>query len=180
DCTMCVQVCPTGIDIRNGLQYQCIGCAACVDACDDIMDKMGYARGLISYTTENKLAGGSWTWKRPKLIGYGAAMLVMATLFVIVLANRQQVSVEVMRDRASLFQQLSDGRIENAYQLRIINRDGMDHEFVVEVADLPGATLVPDRLVAVASGEIADLLLRVQISPENLQQANQNVMFRIV
>jgi cytochrome c oxidase accessory protein FixG len=179
DCTLCVQVCPTGIDIRNGLQYQCIGCAACIDACNDIMGKMGYAPGLISYTTENKLAGGLWTWKRPKLIGYGVAMLVMSALFVVVLFNRAPVSLEVMRDRASLYQQLPDGRIENVYQLRMINRDTQDHEFVVSLHDLPGASWLPDRPVAVSAGEIRDLLLRVQMAPEQLQQANQTVIFRI-
>ncbi len=179
DCTMCVQVCPTGIDIRDGLQYQCIGCAACIDACDDIMDKMGYARGLISYTTENKQAGGSWTWKRPKLIGYGAAMLIMCVLFVVVLTGRELVSVELMRDRASLYQELADGRIENVYQLRIINRDSQDHQFVVSLPDLPAAALVPDRPVTVQTGEIRDLLLRVQVAPTDLQQANQRVLFRV-
>lgn len=179
DCTLCVQVCPTGIDIRDGLQYQCIGCAACIDACDDIMGKMGYAPGLIAYTTENKLAGGQWTWKRPKLIGYGLAMLVMTVLFVVVLWNRAPVSLEVMRDRASLYQQLPDGRIENVYQLRIINRDNQAHEFVVSVHDLPGATLVPDRPVPVSAGEIRDLVLRVHIAADALSQANQTLSFRI-
>lgn len=179
DCTMCVQVCPTGIDIRNGLQYQCIGCAACIDACDDIMNKMGYEPGLISYTTENKLAGGSWTWKRPKLIGYGVAMLAMTLLFVVVLWNRVPLTLEVIRDRASLFQQLADGRVENVYQLRIINMDDDSHEFEVSVAGLSNATLVPDRPVRVEAGEVHDLLLRVQADTGSLQNFSSDIVFSV-
>ena len=179
DCTMCVQVCPTGIDIRNGLQYQCIGCAACVDACDDIMDKMGYARGLISYTTENKLAGGSWTWKRPKLIAYGVAMLAMSLLFVLVLWNRVPMSIEVIRDRGALFQELSDGRIENIFRLRIINMDNQAHEFDIAINGLQGASILPDQPVTVGSGEIHDLLLRVQIDPAQLNNFNQTFNFNV-
>jgi len=179
DCTMCVQVCPTGIDIRNGLQYQCIGCAACVDACDDIMDKMGYARGLVSYTTENKLAGGKWTWKRPKLIAYAMAMLVMCVLFVVVLWNRVPLSVEVIRDRGAMFQQLADGRIENVFRVRIINMDNQAHDFAVQISGLPTATLLPDQAVNVGSGEIHDLLLRVQIDASQLQSINQAFVVRV-
>ncbi|MDO9522051.1 MAG: cytochrome c oxidase accessory protein CcoG [Pseudohongiella sp.] len=179
DCTMCVQVCPTGIDIRDGLQFQCIGCAACIDACDGIMDKMGYQRGLISYTTENKLAGGSWTWKRPKLIGYGVAMLVMCVLFVVVLWNRVPLTLEVMRDRASLYQQLSDGRIENVYRLRIINMDAQDREFGISLEGLSDFSMIPDQTVVVGTGEVRDLLLRVQADPASLQSFNQDIVFVI-
>jgi cytochrome c oxidase accessory protein FixG len=179
DCTLCVQVCPTGIDIRNGLQYQCIGCAACVDACDDIMDKMGYARGLVSYTTENTLAGGKWTWKRPKLIAYAMAMLVMCVLFVVVLWNRVPLSVEVIRDRGALFQQLADGRIENVFRLRIINMDNQAHDFSVHITGLPAATLLPDQAVNVGSGDIHDLLLRVQIDAAQLHSINQAFTVRV-
>ena len=179
DCTLCVQVCPTGIDIRNGLQYQCIGCAACIDACDDIMGKMGYPTGLISYTTQNKLAGGSWTWKRPKLIGYGAAMLVMSVLFIVVLWNRVPVTLDVMRDRASLFQQLPDGRIENVYQLRIINMDSQNHEFTISVTGLADATIVPQQPVLAESGEVRDLVLRVQAPADSLSGFSHDIIFTI-
>jgi cytochrome c oxidase accessory protein FixG len=177
---MCVQVCPTGIDIRNGLQYQCIGCAACVDACDDIMEKMGYARGLVAYTTESKLAGGTWTWKRPKLLGYGVAMLIMSLLFAVVLWNRVPLSVEVIRDRGSLYQQLSDGSIQNVYRLRIINMDNQPHDFVVELDGLTGARVLPaERTVNVSAGAIHDVLLRVLVDPAQLLSMNQSFTFRV-
>lgn len=109
DCTLCVQVCPTGIDIRDGLQYECIGCAHCIDACDSIMEKMNYPKGLISYTTEHKLAGGTWTWRRPKLIGYGMVLLILCLLFSSILFIRTPVRLDVLRDRGQLYQEVPGG-----------------------------------------------------------------------
>ncbi|SDM51534.1 cytochrome c oxidase accessory protein FixG [Stutzerimonas balearica DSM 6083] len=99
DCTLCVQVCPTGIDIRDGLQLECIGCAACIDACDEVMDKLGYARGLVRYGSERELAGGRTRWLRPRLLGYVAALAVMIGAFAWALADRPLVSLDVTRDR---------------------------------------------------------------------------------
>ena len=180
DCTMCVQVCPTGIDIRDGLQYQCIGCAACIDACDDIMQKMQYPTGLISYTTLNKLDGGTWTWKRPKLIGYGVALLAMTLLFTVTIVLRVPLNTEVIRDRGVLFQELADGRIENVYTLRIINMDKQPHDFRVSVSGLDNIVIAPVNQVSVAAGEIRDLLLRVQVPAGSLQGANQHIEFTVV
>lgn len=179
DCTLCVQVCPTGIDIRNGLQFQCIGCAACVDACDDIMGKMGYPKGLVSYTTLNKLAGGQWTWKRPKLIGYGIAMMVMLCLFAYTVWQRVPLQIEVMRDRGVLFQQLPDGLIENVFTVRIINMDRSDHNFVIGVSGLFEPELIPDSPVQVASGEIRDVLVRIRVAEQSLTTSNQRFVFDI-
>src|SRR5690554_518872 len=179
DCTVCVQVCPTGIDIRDGLQYQCIGCAACIDACDDIMEKMGYDKGLISYTTQNKLGGGEWTWKRPKLLGYGLAMTIMLVLFATTLWNRVPLQVEATRDRGTLFQQLADGRIENVFTLRIINMDRNDHTYTISVDGLESAVLVPDAPIDVSAGDIHDLLLRIQVPAETLHSANQSIDFHV-
>lgn len=179
DCTVCVQVCPTGIDIRDGLQYQCIGCAACIDACDDIMEQMGYDKGLISYTTQNRLAGGEWTWKRPKLLGYGLAMVIMLGLFALTLWQRVPLQIEVTRDRSTLFQELSDGRIENIFTLRIINMDRNDHTYTISVDGLESAALLPDAPVNVAAGDIHDVLLRIQVPPDSLMRSNQSIDFHV-
>lgn len=179
DCTVCVQVCPTGIDIRDGLQYQCIGCAACIDACDDIMEQMGYDKGLISYTTQNRLAGGEWTWKRPKLLGYGLAMVIMLGLFALTLWQRVPLQIEVTRDRSTLFQELSDGRIENIFTLRIINMDRNDHTYTISVDGLESAVLIPDAPVNVAAGDIHDVLLRIQVPPDSLMRSNQSIDFHV-
>jgi len=109
DCQLCVQVCPTGIDIRDGLQMECIGCAACIDACDSIMDKMGYARGLVSYTSEHQLQGGKTHLLRPRLIGYSAVLLVMIAALVVALVERPMVSLDVTKDRG-MFRENAQGQ----------------------------------------------------------------------
>ncbi len=177
DCTLCVQVCPTGIDIRDGLQYECIGCARCIDACDSIMAKMDYPKGLISYTTQNKLAGGHWTWKRPKLIGYGVALLVMLLMFAGVLYTRMPLRLDVIRDRGQLYQQVAGGMIENVYLLKIINMDRVDHLYTLSIDGLPDARLLPDQAIAITAGEISELMVRVQMDPDRLQDFNTRFDF---
>jgi len=122
DCTMCVQVCPTGIDIRDGLQIECIGCAACIDACDNIMDKMDYPRGLISYTTEHNLSGQKTHKLRPRLIGYALVLLAMMSLLATAFFMRPLVGFDVSKDRV-LYRENAEGRIENVYSLKIMNKD---------------------------------------------------------
>ncbi|MBO4969903.1 MAG: cytochrome c oxidase accessory protein CcoG, partial [Pseudomonas sp.] len=121
DCYMCVQVCPTGIDIRDGLQMECIGCAACIDACDSVMEKMGYAPGLVRYTSEHELQGGKTHLLRPRLIGYAVVLVVMIGALVMALNMRTMVSLDVIKDRG-LFRENSQGQIENIYSLKIINK----------------------------------------------------------
>lgn len=162
DCTKCVQVCPTGIDIRNGLQYQCIGCAACIDACRDVMSTMGYGKTLIDYTSQSREAGREVRWIRPRLVGYASLIAVMVGLFTYALGNRLPVELTVVRDRGRLYRESWDGTVENVYTLRISNRatDARDYRIVVEselplayegpaVVAIPGASLetVPVRLV---------------------------------
>jgi cytochrome c oxidase accessory protein FixG len=127
DCSICVQVCPTGIDIRNGQQYECIGCAACIDGCNQVMDKMGYSRGLIRYATENSLKQ-HFGWRemfarifRPRVLIYSTALTVIATAAIVSLWNRAPVRVDVIRDRGSLARESIDGRIENVYRLQVMN-----------------------------------------------------------
>jgi cytochrome c oxidase accessory protein FixG len=172
DCTMCVQVCPTGIDIRDGLQYECIGCAHCIDACDSVMDKMGYPRGLVSYTTQHKLAGGSWTWKRPRLLGYGVALLVMLLLFAGVLFTRTPLRLDVMRDRGQLYQPVAGGLIENVFTLKIINMQRTEQTYTLQVDGLPSPRLIPDAPVSVPAGEIVEAVVRVQVDPDQLADFN--------
>ncbi|MGL5289854.1 MAG: cytochrome c oxidase accessory protein CcoG, partial [Aeromonas sp.] len=122
DCDLCVQVCPTGIDIRDGLQYECINCGACVDACDQTMVRMGYPVGLISYTSEHKLANHPTKVVRPKLIGYGLVMAVMLGVFAHNALSIMPIRLDILRDRNQLFRETSDGLIENTYTLKILNK----------------------------------------------------------
>ena len=127
DCKLCVHVCPTGIDIRNGLQNECIGCAACIDACDDVMDRMGYRKGLIRYSTENGVAQRLSRREmlrrvaRPRVLIYGALLGAAITAFAVSLWQRPDFRVDIVRDRAALARVADDGAIENVYQLHLVN-----------------------------------------------------------
>jgi len=179
DCFMCVQVCPVGIDIRNGLQYECINCALCIDACDEIMGKMSYKKGLISYTTENRLAGTKRNSFRPKLIGYGMALLVMLILFSTVLATRVPVELDVIRDRVRLYQQTADGHVLNVYTLKILNMSKFAHEFSINVEGVEGAELVTRKSVRVEAGEVLNVPTSVKVDPETLMKTNYKMRFMV-
>jgi cytochrome c oxidase accessory protein FixG len=156
DCLLCVQVCPTGIDIRDGLQYECIGCAHCIDACDEIMDKMSYPRGLVRYTTEHALAGRRTRILRPRAIGYAAAFVLMCTAFVIALVNRVPLGLDVIRDRGQLYTVARDGSVRNDYTLKIMNMD--PHPRAVRLThSLTPAQLEGQRDIELEGGEIATL-----------------------
>ncbi len=177
DCTLCVQVCPTGIDIRDGLQYECIGCAACIDACDTVMDKVGYPRGLIRYSTENELAGQPRTSWRPKAFLYGIAALLTLVLLSTTLWQREPLRVEVARDRGALYQEVSGARIENSYQLRLQNVSNQDRDLRVSVSGLPEVELLPDSMIHLPVGELLDIALRVQVPAGALEQSNTDIEF---
>ena len=142
DCTMCVQVCPTGIDIRNGLQYECIACAACIDACDSVMDKMGYAHGLVRYDTQNALDHKQTHVLRPRVIVYGVLLLALCIGFVVALMMRQPIGLDVLHDRNTLYRTLETGEIENVYLLKLMNKDSVPRPFVVSVASEQGESNV--------------------------------------
>ena len=168
DCGLCVHVCPTGIDIRDGTQYECIGCAACIDACDEIMEEVGYPKGLVRYDTDEGLAGKGTRVLRPRLAGYGAVLSVMITLFGIALWHRLPLAVDVLRDRARLYRETADG-VENVYTLKIMNKDQRAHTYAISVE--PAETFVLDgpAHVDVAAGGIKDVPVRVR-RPEGPDQ----------
>jgi len=175
DCTWCVQVCPTGIDIRQGLQIECIACAACVDACDEVMDKMGSPRGLIRYTTENALKHKPSRILRPRVLIYGGLLLALTAGFVVALMLRSPVSLDVLRDRNSLYRITDDGQVDNVYTLRILNKTESAQRFRIEARGASALTLLPQREYAVASGEVYSLPLRVRraaydpVGPETIE-----------
>jgi cytochrome c oxidase accessory protein FixG len=148
DCAICVQVCPTGIDIRNGLQYECIGCAACIDGCNQVMDRMGYPRGLIRYTTENALAKGldaSAMWRRVfrlRTLLYGAALFVIVAAAGSSLAMRNPLKVDVIRDRGALARESAPGVIENVYRVQLMNTDERARGYTLSASGLPGLEVV--------------------------------------
>jgi cytochrome c oxidase accessory protein FixG len=180
DCTLCVQVCPTGIDIRDGLQYQCIGCAACIDACNDVMDKVGYPRGLIRYTTENTLQGRGKHVLRPRVLIYGSLLLALLIGLGYAIASRVPVGIDVIRDRNVLYRETDEGLVENVYQLRLINRSDIDREYRLEISGIDGLQLVDgDRAVRIPAGDLVSVPVQVRIDPIHLQQPSSQVEFRI-
>jgi cytochrome c oxidase accessory protein FixG len=163
DCTLCVQVCPTGIDIRNGLQHECIACAACIDACDDVMDRMGTPRGLIRYTTDHAVHGERIRVVRPRVIVYACILVAIATTLVVSLVTRTPLILDVIRDRNALYREVRGDRIENAYTLRLINLDDAPHAYRLEVAGLDEAELVsPTGVIEAQPGEVSTIAARVQ------------------
>ena len=153
DCNICVQVCPTGIDIREGLQYECIGCAACIDGCDQVMEKMGYPKGLIRYSTENALERG-WNARRivarvlrPRVLIYAAILCAVAGAAALSMGTRAPLRMDVMRDRAALAREVADDRIENVYRLQVMNAREQPLHLAIEVrsaSDLEHLELLVD------------------------------------
>ncbi len=176
DCDLCVQVCPTGIDIRDGLQYECITCAACIDACDSVMDKMGYPRGLVRYTTENALEGKKSHILRPRLLGYFAALVIMIGAFAWAVNDRMPLNFDAERERTQLYQMTRDGQISNVYNLTIRNLDNQDHTYQLSVAGLPNLTL-DNTSVSVPAGESRTQIVTVIAAPETLSQPSHPITF---
>ena len=182
DCELCVQVCPTGIDIRDGLQFECIQCAACVDACDSVMDQMGYERGLVRYTTENALEKGTgMNFLRPRLIGYALVLATMGGLFLYALTGRVPVTVEAIRDRNALYRENSDGNIENVYTLKITNESQHPEVYVLSV---DGDKRIHEEAsdptkVKLAAGELMSLPITLEADPGQLDKTRYDIHFDV-
>ncbi len=170
DCTLCVQVCPTGIDIRNGLQNECIGCAACIDVCDGVMDKMDYPRGLIRYSTENGVAGG-WSRAqmfrralRPRVLAYGALLGLAVAAFATSVVLRPPFQFDVIKDRSTLSRVIDDGVIENIYRLQVMNRGEQARRYRLAVTGLAGLQVDAAELQVAPAG-IGSLVVAVHLPP---------------
>jgi cytochrome c oxidase accessory protein FixG len=170
DCQLCVQVCPTGIDIREGLQYECIACAACIDACDSIMDKMDYPRGLVRYTTEHAVHNETTHVLRPRMFVYGTLLLVLIAGLVTSMATRTPIILDVIRDRNSLYRELPGDVIENIYTIKVINQSDRARNFIVGVSGVDGISLdgVGDgNIVNVDGGGVLSLPVRARVHRDN-------------
>ncbi|MFM7026407.1 MAG: cytochrome c oxidase accessory protein CcoG [Limnohabitans sp.] len=185
DCSLCVQVCPTGIDIRKGLQYECIGCGACADVCDTVMEKVGYPKGLIKYSTQNAMAGG-WsreqTWRRvfrPRVLLYTGILLAVILALLASLALRKPFKVDVVRDRAALARIVSGGQIENVYRLQIMNAAERPLRFKIEARGLPGLRIVTEDDVEVPATEARWISVRMQLPYDAAQPGSHPIHFHI-
>jgi len=180
DCGLCVQVCPVGIDIRDGLQYQCIGCAACIDVCDDVMDKMGYPRGLVKYTTENALEGKPTRVIRPRILVYVSILTFISAALVYGLLTRVPLEIDIIRDRNVLYTETDAGMVQNVYNLKLINMDHRPQRYRLSVSGLEGLQIIGQTEgIEIDSGSVADLPLRVQIDPIELKSPSSEILFHI-
>jgi cytochrome c oxidase accessory protein FixG len=185
DCTLCVQVCPTGIDIRQGLQYECIGCGACVDVCDNVMDKVGYERGLIKFSTQNAMDKG-WSWAqtlrrifRPRVLVYTAVLWAIIIGVGVSLWNRDPFKVDIVRDRATMARIVAGGKIENVYRLQIMNAAEQNLTFQLQVEGLPGLALATEPMVEVGATESRWVSVRLQVPYDAAPAGSHPIHFHI-
>ena len=185
DCTLCVQVCPTGIDIREGLQYECIGCAACADVCDTVMDKMNYPRGLIRFSTENAMAGGwnrAQTWRRvlrPRVLVYSAVLVALTLGLLWSLAARTPLKVDVVRDRAALSRIVAGGKLENVYRLQVMNATEEPQRYRIAASGLDGLTLASPLEFDVGPAESRWVPVRLQIGDGSAAPGSHPIQFSV-
>jgi cytochrome c oxidase accessory protein FixG len=177
DCNLCVQVCPTGIDIRKGQQIECIGCAACIDVCNGVMDKMHYPRGLVRYDTLNGMQQAlsrRQVWARvlrPRVLIYSAVLVLIVGALLTALATRPALRVDVVRDRGVLSRVVEQGWVENVYRLQVMNATERAQPVRVAAAGLPGLQVVPQPAFTLAGAEARWVPLAVRVPPEAAAQA---------
>ncbi len=179
DCELCVQVCPTGIDIRDGLQADCIACALCIDACDSIMDKMSYPKGLVKYTTEHREKGNETSLIRTRTILYFVLWAALISAFSWKIITRIPLKIDVIRDRGALYQENMMGLIENIYTVKILNMDNSNHQYRIIVTGVEDINILGPKLIDVKSGEIKSVPLRLEIDPGYLKKTTSTVEFKI-
>nr|WP_245732090.1 cytochrome c oxidase accessory protein CcoG [Thalassotalea agarivorans] len=179
DCNLCVQVCPTGIDIRNGLQYECINCGACADACDGVMEKMKYDKGLIRYTTEHELEGKKVHFLRGKLVGYAFMMVLISAALLWTIISRMPVDLDIIRDRTALATENFDGEIENVYTLKILNKSQYDATYNLSVKGLSNVTWNGDQQVVVKAATVYTLPISLTVDPYDLKGFVNDIEFEV-
>ena len=185
DCSLCVQVCPVGIDIRDGMQYDCIGCGLCIDACNTVMDKMQYPRGLVRLSTQNGV-NHQWGWQkllrkvlRPRVLVYGAVLLALCIGLVASLVVRMPLKVDVVRDRAALSRIVAGGKLENVYSLQIMNATEQPQRYRISAKGLEGLVLASDAEVDVDATASRWVPVRLQIPYGSAASGSHPIQFQI-
>jgi len=185
DCEICVQVCPTGIDIRDGLQYECIGCAACIDACNRVMARMGYPKGLIRYTTENALQQHLTPREmlarslRPRVLLYTAVLSTIVVAIGIALYTRVPLKVDVIRDRASLSREIEGRWVENIYRLQIMNTQETAHRFVIGASGIETLQVADDKTVEIPGAATRMVPVRLRVDAGKLARGAHKIQFEV-
>lgn len=186
DCKLCVQVCPAGIDIRDGLQYQCIDCAACIDACDSVMDKVGARRGLVRYSTENAMRNDLSMQQirrrilRPRVLVYLALLVAGVGFYAATLAMRMPLKLDVILDRGSMGRHVEEGMVENVYRLAVMNTDERPHRYSVSVSGIESIRVAPELGIDVAGTETRTVPVRVRAPLANAGPGSHKIRFELV
>jgi cytochrome c oxidase accessory protein FixG len=185
DCGICVQVCPTGIDIRDGLQYECIGCAACIDGCNQVMDKVGTSRGLIRYSTTHAMEKG-WSRTemfrrvlRPRVLVYFSILALIVLAAGASLYLRVPLKVDVIRDRAAMAREVEGGLVENLYRLQIMNTTERARAFVIEVTGLPGIHVAGEPITGVPAASSRMVPVKVRVMAYGTAPGSHPIEFHV-
>jgi len=179
DCNLCVDVCPAGIDIRNGIQYECINCGLCIDACDQTMKKFNYAKGLISYTSEQQLAGKASKRFNLKLVSYGALSLIFIVLLAGWINSRIPLEANIIRDRNALYRVNFEGVVENTYTLKILNKSQIPLHFAINVDRLTNNDLKLPKNILIGAGIMQEIPITLAIDGYELDKKITNFDFII-
>jgi len=180
DCSMCVQVCPTGIDIRDGLQFECIACAQCIDACDAVMDKLGRSRGLIRYSSQSAMAGQSKRILRPRLFVYGLVVSGLITALTVLLVSKKPFDVHIARQGGLPFVLSAEGLVENVMRLNLTNRSDEEKQLTIAVVDSAGTRMAgSDTAVAVKVGEMVQQPIHLLAPRDAFQAGRHSVVVRV-
>jgi len=185
DCGLCVQVCPTGIDIRNGLQYECIGCAACIDACNHTMENVGLPKGLVRYSTTNAVRNNldsNAMWRRvfrPRVLIYSGFLVLVTTALVVAVAMRVPLKVDLIRDRGALAREADGGRVENVYRMQVSNTTEKQRAFIVSASGLPGLAVASEMRFAVGPAAVASVPLRLLADADQVTPGSHKIAVEV-
>jgi len=186
DCKLCVQVCPAGIDIRNGFQFECIDCAACIDACDSVMDKVGAARGLVRYSTENAMKNSLSAPQirrrivRPRAMIYLGILVASMAVYIGTLATRTPLKLDVIVDRGTMGREVEDGTIENVYRLQVMNTDEQARRYRLAVHGIDSIRLASEEHIDLDGTESRAVPVRVRVDPGRGDPGTNKIVFELV
>ncbi|MEQ9309948.1 MAG: cytochrome c oxidase accessory protein CcoG [Balneolaceae bacterium] len=180
DCYQCVKVCPMGIDIRNGTQLECVHCTACIDACDEIMDKIDKPRGLIRYSSENAIRSEQRKIITPRVIGYSGVLLVLVTVFVVLMGMRSDLETTILRERGTLFQELPNNRYSNIYSIKVINKTFDEIDYDLELISPPGEIVSLGLMNTVEGQSLVEGRFMVQLSKDELEGLQTELTFAVI
>jgi cytochrome c oxidase accessory protein FixG len=168
DCGLCVDVCPTGIDIRNGTQMECVNCTACIDACNRVMSRVGFPAGLIRYASQNGIALGEKLKITPRIIVYSALLVLLSGFLAFLLLNRAEVETSLLRTPGTLYQELPADRISNLYLVKVMNKTNLDKPITLKLENLPGEIKIAGSKLLARKQELAESAVVIEIPRDAL------------